>query len=167
MELATGISASLCAVVLMVAGFLKIRDRSTFASQIAAYDVVPTRVSYHLGHVLPFAEILAALLVLFASRVGGPIAALLFTGFAVAMGKNVLRGRTELICGCFGPRGKQSVSGMHVVMNFGLAGAAVFAAFRTGPPSLTSLRTGISIFALAYLWTVYRELHSANQRLRA
>jgi hypothetical protein len=166
-DLATGAAASICAVVLLIAGLLKVRDRSTFASQIAAYQVVPSVAALFLGHFLPWAEILGALLILFAPWLGGLVCAALFLGFAVAVGTNVLRGRTELICGCFGPRGRQRISRTHVLMNLCLAAAAaLFAMSRAGPPSLAALRTGISAVLLASLWSVARDLRRANRQLQ-
>jgi hypothetical protein len=124
--LGAGVAAS--ALVLLVAGLSKVRDRQTFGHQIAAYQILPERASMVLGQFLPVAEMMAGIALLVVPRVGGAAAALLFTVFTLAVAINVMRGRTELVCACFGSRGRQTISVWHVVADAVLAvvGVTVF-----------------------------------------
>jgi Methylamine utilisation protein MauE len=165
--MASGAGASIAAVILLFAGALKVRHRPEFASQITAYEIVPAAVAVALGSVLPFLEILAGVLVLFLPRAGGPLSAALFLSFAAAVEINLLRGRTELRCGCFGPSGQRPIRGGHVAMNLALAAAAAVAGLGDGPPSLAAARMGLSMLLLAMLLLVGRELRGAKQESEA
>lgn len=94
------------ASVLMAAGLSKVRDRRTFGSQIAAYQLTSESASAVLGQVLPLVEFLLGIAVLTVPRVGDALAAALFAMFASAVGINLARGRKELVCGCFGSYGR-------------------------------------------------------------
>lgn len=150
-EVASGAAAVACSLVLLTAGVLKVRHPSTFTSQIISYQIVPRRVAALLGHTLPGLEMLAGLLILLAPRIGGPLCALLFLSFAGAVGINVLRGRTELTCGCFGPSGRQPIRASHVVVNLLLAGSAGLATLQTGRPTLVAMQLGLAALLLFLL----------------
>src|SRR2546426_11169679 len=145
-----GASAS-CGLVLIGAGGLKVRDRRTFGSQIVAYDLLPRSAAHLLGEILPFAEILAGLLLLILPGLGGVLSAILFLAFAAAIGANHARGRRELVCGCFGPAGRQTITPAHVVVNLVMAALAVGASVRTTRPTADELLTGGTLFLAALL----------------
>jgi Methylamine utilisation protein MauE len=152
--LASGVVAS--ALVLLIAGGAKVRDRHTFGSQIASYDVVPAFASRVLGQVLPFAEVAAAIALLVVPHIAGVAAALLFATFAAAVGVNLLRGRTELVCGCFGARGRHTISLWHVAGNGVLGAVGVAASLAAVHQSLASVVLGVSVLLIAaVVWTVH------------
>jgi hypothetical protein len=163
MGLVSGAAATIASLVLIVAGVMKVRDASSFASQIAAYQIVPRTVATGMGRTLPFLEIAAGLLLLLRPRLGGPLCSLLFLSFAVAVQINLLRGRTELVCGCFGASGRQPIRPSHVAMNLMLIAASLVAAISKGPPSLISARIGISFLALVLLLRAWRALHRIDR----
>jgi Methylamine utilisation protein MauE len=163
MESLAGAAATICSVVLLFAGALKIPHREAFASQIATYQVVPVRAATPLGHILPFVEILASILILSVPRVGGPLCAVLFLSFALAVAINLIRGRTELVCGCFGRAGRQPIRRSHVVMNVVLACGAVLSIVRDGLPSFAAVRFGLSAILLALLFKAGNDLRAIGR----
>jgi len=93
--------------VLIVAGLLKLRDPTAFATEIANYQLLPAGAAW-LAAVLPAVEVVVGASVLAlpqAWRRGGAGAALaLFVLFTGAVGSAYLR-RINIDCGCFGTGG--------------------------------------------------------------
>lgn len=108
---------ALCAFVLIGAGATKLLDLRSFSYQVRAYDLLPPRASRFVGYSLPPAEVLTGVLLVLAPALGAVPAAFLFGLFSAAIATNLVRGRRELVCGCFGPRGRRAISPMHVVVN--------------------------------------------------
>jgi Methylamine utilisation protein MauE len=108
-------------------------------------------------------EVLASILILSVPRVGGPLCAVLFLSFALAVAINLIRGRTELVCGCFGRAGRQPIRPSHVVMNVALAGGAVLSIVRSGLPSFAAARFGLSAILLALLFKAGNDLRTIGR----
>lgn len=102
-----------------------------FEAQLDAYEVVPAPLVRIAARLLPIAELAVAILLLLpATRsVAAIAAAALLVIYALAMGVNLLRGRTDIDCGC--GAGPQPISGWLVARNFVLAGAALLVAAPT------------------------------------
>jgi hypothetical protein len=137
------------AVMLFVGGASKVFDREEFASQIRTYAVVPDWTATVLGETLPFAEVVVAGLVLADPRLGGLLVAALFGAFAGGMSVNLARGRRELVCGCFGPRGRRTISWPHAVTNLIFAGAGVDAGLGQVALTLPIAIVGICVLLTA------------------
>ncbi|WP_086639352.1 MauE/DoxX family redox-associated membrane protein [Acetobacter okinawensis] len=98
--------AALCAggigALFLVAGVAKLRAHDAFLGTLASYRLLPEWLYESAAWALAITETGLALL-LFSGRgafVGSVAAAALLVVFACAMGVNVLRGRTDLSCGC-------------------------------------------------------------------
>lgn len=161
--LAAGLVAS--ALVLLVAGLAKVRDRRTFGHQIAAYDIVPAAASVVLGQILPFIEVAAAAALVFVPRLGGPAAALLFATFALAVGINLARGRSELVCACFGAGGRHRISIWHVAGNTLFAGVVVLAAVTAVHRTLASVVLGVTLLLIVAVVRAVDQARPAAYRL--
>jgi hypothetical protein len=149
-----GITGSICASVLLIAGLMKINSLALFGKQVAAYQIAPERISELVGYILPPAEIVLGIAMLFIPQLSAA-AMLLFAAFAVAIGVNLLRGRTELRCGCFGVTGKQTISVAHFAANIGLLLLAALTFIEQHRPTFLALQIGISaalVFLLASAW---------------
>lgn len=98
---------------------------SHFAAQLDAYRLLPTPVLRPAAKALPWLEIATALLLIVpATRaVAAGTAAALLLAYALGMLINLLRGRTDIDCGCGGPA--QPLSYGLVLRNLLLAGGAV------------------------------------------
>lgn len=113
------------------------------------------RVSEILGRTLPAAEVLAAGALVVFPAVGGVAAAFLFLMFAFAVGMNLRRGRTELVCGCFGAGGRHVISWWHVGSNAVLATMATGAAVVGARPKTPAVVLGITLLLTAMVaWSV-------------
>lgn len=102
MSTTAGIADSICAIILFLAGCMKLGNLRAFGQQIIAYQVVPSHLARLAGYALPPLEVTLAALIIFIPRLA-VASAVLFISFALAISVNIQRGRTELHCGCFGP----------------------------------------------------------------
>jgi uncharacterized membrane protein YphA (DoxX/SURF4 family) len=114
------------ALLLGAAAIHKLRDLARFRATLAEYDVLPRGLVDGAAPILAILEAtLAALLV---AGVAVPAAAsavtALMLAYAAAIHTNVLRGRTDLDCGCMGPAARVPVSAALVLRNLALGAAA-------------------------------------------
>ncbi len=117
--------------VLAVAGIAKLCDRAMFVRAVHSFRILPPRLSQQLGLVIPYVEVGTGLLLLIGleSRLAAVLAIVLFTGFAVAIGVNVLRG-VDLDCHCFGTLHREKIGLLGIVRSVTFAvGAADVALF--------------------------------------
>jgi methylamine utilization protein MauE len=156
-QMIVGIVAAISATVLVIAGLLKIGSLSSFGKQIASYEIMPAGLATVSGYLIPPIEIGIGISLLFLPVIAAG-AACLFMSFALAVGVNLLRGRSELRCGCFGPTGKHTISLTHVVGNVGLSLLAVWVAVDNGRPSFLAFQIGTSLVVLAVLAQAWRAM---------
>ncbi len=162
--------AGAVALVLAVGAWAKIADLEAFAFAVERYRLLPSTGARLVGLALPFVEAGAAvLLVAPATRVPGAMLAsaliALVTGAVVV---NLLRGRTDIDCGCGGPGQRQTLSWRLPARNAALLAACALAAAPLAPRALVWLDAFTATFAAAALWFVYAaadELLSDPQRL--
>jgi uncharacterized membrane protein YphA (DoxX/SURF4 family) len=123
------ICAVFAGVVLLVAGVGKIATVKEFRKLLVAFGLLPRSLVPLFAWLLPPAEVLVGIALLTDAFQPIPAfaAALLFSGFAGAIAINLLRGRRELACGCFGTASKQ-ISFHLVARNLALAGLAICSA---------------------------------------
>lgn len=107
------------ALLFAISSAHKLRATDDFAEIIAAYRVLPSGLAHPLSTLLPILEIsiAAGLLIPEAYQLAALAGALLLSVYAAAIGINLLRGRTELNCGCLGPGGHKAISGGLVARN--------------------------------------------------
>jgi Methylamine utilisation protein MauE len=102
LPMAAALVAGGVGVLVLAAGVAKLRDHDSFLATLAAYRLLPDALLDLAGWALGAVEtgLGAMLLGGVAVRWAGRGAALLFVLFALAMAVNVMRGRTDLSCGC-------------------------------------------------------------------
>ena len=127
------------------AAWHKWQQLADFQRALAAYRLLPTGNIQAAAYAVIAIEALIALLVWF-TPVGAWAAALLFAAYAVAMGINLARGRTDMDCGCGGAPIR--ISGHLLVRNAVLVALSVAAAISM---PLTIGFAGAIIVALAAL----------------
>ena len=114
----------LLAVIFGAAALSKLKDVAVFRGVVEQYDLLPHALVTPFAYALPVVELAAALgLVLPATR--APAAALLILlllAFAAAMAINLMRGRSDIDCGCFIGVQRQRISWTLVLRNLVLAG---------------------------------------------
>ncbi len=116
----THLVAAALAMLLLVGAWQKLRDQVAFRTALEAYDIVPaTSMSGVFAWALPVGEIVAGVaLVIDRTRGAGVmLGALLLTVVTAAVVINLVRGRTDLGCGCGGIEDEQSLSWALVARN--------------------------------------------------
>ncbi|MGG6429033.1 MauE/DoxX family redox-associated membrane protein [Acetobacter ghanensis] len=126
-QLAAALSAGCIGTMFLVAGVAKLRDHDTFLGTLASYRLLPDWSYESAAWALAIAETGVALLLFsgFGALVGGLAAATLLVVFALAMGVNVLRGRTDLSCGCTPGVVSEKLSWAVVLRTVACAGVAL------------------------------------------
>ncbi len=111
----------------VVAAASKLANRDAFRGILHNYRLLPEGVERPVAEMLPILELLLAFgLLLPPARPWAAIAsALLLLLFAAAMGVNILRGRTEIDCGCFIGVVRQRIGWSLVLRNLLLAVAVL------------------------------------------
>ncbi len=94
----------LLAAVFLAAAASKLRHRRRFVAIVLAYQILPRWLARLFARALPWLELALGLCLLLnlAARAAALAGAALFSSFLVAIGVNMLRGRQDLNCGCFG-----------------------------------------------------------------
>lgn len=107
------------AIVFLVAAWQKLRDLETFEAALANYALLPDGLLAPVARVLPLLELGAGLTLVIAP--GHAAGALLVLGLlalvTTAVAINLLRGRTDVGCGCGGIEDEQRLSWALVARN--------------------------------------------------
>lgn len=96
-------SRLIIALLLVVAGFAKIKDPKLTAETIQNFGIVPKKISYGLGVFLSITEIIAGLGILIPGTIvfASVISTTLFFTFTFALIYAITTGKS-IVCGCFG-----------------------------------------------------------------
>ncbi len=157
------------ALLLVAAALHKLRDLAAFRAALAGYRLLPERALGAAAAAFALAELGAAGALVLGER-GGEAAACLFALYSCAIGVNLLRGRREIDCGCFGPALRQPLSGALVARNAPLIALAGVCALPVRARALVPL-DAFTIAALivfgALVWGGVNGLLANAPRLRA
>jgi hypothetical protein len=94
----------------------KLCNLPSFRYTLARYELVPEKFVGALSVIVVSAETYIALRMLLSSRIQYAAAAVL-TAYSFAIALNVVRGRTDLDCGCMGPAARTPLSWWLVARN--------------------------------------------------
>lgn len=150
--------------ILLAGAWDKWQDREIFAGIVEAYGLLPVPMTAVFAFGVMLAEgLIGAALFLPLWWPAAQIAAILLL-FIVTLGVviNLLRGRTELSCGCGGASGDQTLSWWLVMRNFLFVGLLVLAMLPNAPRALSVLDFGTIILGSMLLFGLYT---AANQLL--
>ncbi len=146
-----------CALALLFAcaGAHKLKDRLRFQAQLAEYRLLPGSLVAFVATLLGALEILlsVALIVPVSREVAGIVAASLLIGYALAIGINLLRGRSYIDCGCGDT--PQMLSGWLLVRNALLACGAVTMTLHSSAATFAWSDLAVALPAFAVLCGVY------------
>ncbi|MGW4641172.1 MauE/DoxX family redox-associated membrane protein [Sphaerisporangium sp. NPDC004334] len=103
----TTLARLVVAVVLIVAGWLKIGTPALSIQAVQAYELLPAQVATAVGYGLPIVEIVVGVLLVagLLTRAAGVVSALLMLAFVIGIASAWARG-LRIDCGCFGGGGK-------------------------------------------------------------
>ncbi|MFO1048440.1 MAG: MauE/DoxX family redox-associated membrane protein [Geminicoccaceae bacterium] len=157
-------AALVLAAVFGAAGPPKLAARDAFAGVLANYRLLPDRLVAPVALLLPCLEIaVAAGLLIPATR---PLAALgaglLLLLFAAAMAVNLLRGRSDIDCGCAIGRLRERIGWPLVARNLVLATVALLLVVGTPASRALGWLDGVSVIATVAAALL---LHAAAGRL--
>ena len=110
----------------LVAAVPKLQHPKGFVLAVLEYRVLPPRLGWFYGRVVPPLEFLLALLLLSGTAVRPAAAAMvvLLLSFIAAVGVNLARGR-HLDCHCFGKTNRRSIGWKLLLQDAALLGAAM------------------------------------------
>jgi hypothetical protein len=121
------ISSIIISVLLLVASASKMLTFRWFVNTLAKYKLVPARIVGLSAIAVILGELSIGLLIL--SAWAQPWAAYgavaLFSFFSAALLTNLVRGRVDINCGCFGLWNKDKVGWQLVLRNMGFSGLAL------------------------------------------
>lgn len=171
--------AATLAVVLLVGGWQKLRDRALFQATLDNYQLLPESLLPVAAVLLPLWEIAAGALLLPGPTrgVGALLAAALLLAVTAAVAINLLRGRRNFDCGCggfsgssAGDVGEQQLSWGLVVRNAILIAAVVLCAGEEAARPLVwidYLSVAGATLALLGLYLSANQLMANHPRLQA
>ena len=137
-------------ILLIVASIEKLRLQGAFRDALAGYRIVPTPALGVAAIGIPLLEFAlgAGLLAGVSAAIIAAIALLL--GYAMAMGVNLVRGRSHIDCGCSLVRGRP-LSARLIVRNVVLAAMAALALTPAEPLSALVLANAVLAGILLYV----------------
>lgn len=124
--------SAVLSVIFLTGAWQKLRDPALFQANVENYRLLPDGLTWPAAILLPLWELAAGVLVLFDSvqAAGAMLAIGLLSVVTAAVIVNLLRGRTEIDCGCGslgGHVGDQTLSWSLAIRNTLLAVAALLA----------------------------------------
>lgn len=125
------------ALLFFMAARHKQSDYRRFQAQLSAYELLPVSLLGPVARALPWLEmaLVFGLLVPVSRPLAAMAAACLLVIYALAMAVNLMRGRSEIDCGCGGS--PQALSGWLLLRNGVLATGAILLVLPTSPRTLS------------------------------
>jgi len=145
------------AVLFAAAAVHKLRDVDGFRRALEGYELLPPLWAVPAGGILVAVE-LGIAVGLWMPRVqaaAGIAAAGLLLLYAAAIAVNLLRGRRDIECGCFGPARRRPISAALVVRNIILAGAALASGLPAEPRPLRwmdAITVAAAVLTIVFLY---------------
>ena len=152
LRLLAHLAAATTGLLLIGGGIGKLTSIGQLRSTLSAYEILPSAFVPTLAYALPIAELLVGTSVLLDvfNPAANLFAALLFLAFAAGGSTNLLRGRREIPCGCFGARSQQ-ISWFLVTRHLVLVALVLFG---TGRALLMSGSAALCICAVLLHWVL-------------
>lgn len=167
------VGGTLVGLILLVAGLRKLQEGTEgFRQVVRAHRILPDGLVPWVAPIIPWLEIAAGLgmLVSRTRSFAASLSVVLLTGFSVSLAINLLRGRRDIPCGCFGTgmQSKDELSWILVVRNLVLAGLAaglIASGSSRAEAPLPSLLLATTLLAFPYLLRGVLQLHRQNRSL--
>jgi len=168
---------TLVAFLLLASGVVKFFELESFVGTVRAFALLPTRIVPSVARTIPVAESLTGTFLLLAVvvpysgfRWAGIGAISLFGVFNGAVATNLMRGRRDISCGCFGAN-ESRISWFLVIRNCALMAVSCLAFQSASPSSQTvvfgermgPLFVGLSMLLMWQLAVVIVRLNAQDQ----
>jgi uncharacterized membrane protein YphA (DoxX/SURF4 family) len=150
---------TLIAIMFVMSGSAKLTNLRSFVATAVTFELLPHSAARLFGYLLPFVEIalgLFLLLNIYRTVLLGFAVVVLLT-FSLGIALNLIRGRTDISCGCFGSLRESRLTWFMVIRNILMIGIAWFGSATStgsvplGERALVTL-TVASLFASYYLY---------------
>jgi hypothetical protein len=158
-----GATAILLLVAVLGGGsWHKLLDRIAFRETLRDYQILPEAAVGPVATIVPLVEFLACILLVVPGTraTGASIAALLLAGYALAIGLNLARGRTDIDCGCSWGGGTQPISAWLIGRNALLIAIAGVAANTWSARTLGIIDGLVILAAASFALLIY---HAADR----
>ncbi len=151
------LTALALAAIFGASAAMKFADVAMFESSLTNYRLVPRALEPLVAYLIPLAEGACAAGLLFVpTRASAALALIiLLASFTAAIAINLLRGRTNIDCGCFGPMLRQPLSAWLLMRNLALMALAAGLMLPAGARSLVPLDYATVAFGAATLIALY------------
>jgi uncharacterized membrane protein YphA (DoxX/SURF4 family) len=118
----------LLSIIFFMSSISKIQQPQQFIETISLYDLLPKTWSKSIAFTIIYLELVLALLFLIGwqSRFVAEVCLFLLIVFSCAVGINVIRGRTQIGCGCLGPNHSAKINLKLIGRNLILMIAALY-----------------------------------------
>lgn len=172
---ATSTLSAVLSVIFLTGAWQKLRDLPLFQANVENYRLLPDNLAWPAAFLLPLWELAAGVLVLFdpVRTAGAALAIGLLSVVTAAVVINLLRGRTEIDCGCGslgGHVGDQTLSWGLAIRNLVLVVAALLALREDAARNLVwidYLSVAGGTLGLLGLYVTANQLMANNPRLLA
>ena len=159
------------ALLLAAAALHKLRDRAGFRETLRDYRLLPEPAVAPVALAVPAVESALALALLgpATARIAALATLALLATYSAAIAINLARGHTHIDCGCFGPAGRQTLSGWLLVRNAVVLAGAAAAALPSGLRPLVWLDAftlAAAVLGLVLLWLAAGQLAAEWPELR-
>lgn len=140
----------------------KFVDLDLFEGAVANYRLVPGWLEKPVAWTVPLCELASAAGLLFAATraAAAAILVILLCVFSGAIAVNLMRGRRDIDCGCFGPALRQELGGSLIARNLVLIAAVVLLELPAAPRALepvdfVTIACGATAVVMLYLSANY------------
>ncbi len=146
------------ALIFIASGGMKLFRSGEFVGVVRDFRVIPDLLVKPVAYLLPYLELCVGLFLLLDvyRNVFLTVAVILLSAFTFAIAINLVRGRVNISCGCFGSR-KTELTWLLVARNLSLTGIAMFGSIDSG--HLTNLAPAerfAVILSIGALITLYQ-----------
>jgi uncharacterized membrane protein YphA (DoxX/SURF4 family) len=151
------IAAYALAIIFAASAWAKIADIGSFEAAVKDYGLLPAALVKVFARALPIFEVAGAIGLLMARTrlAAAAVLLLLLASFTIAIAANLVRGRKDIDCGCFGPALRQKLSGWLLFRNATLCGAGLTALLPAGERNPTGLDWSTVAFAVVAFVLIY------------
>ena len=117
-------------IVFLFSATGKIRNPNYFVRAVSNYHILPKLLVKPFALCLPWVEVLLGVLLLFGyqTRIAAVISGGLFLVFFLALEINLVRGHTNIDCGCFGAGHRDRISNQLLLRDLFLMALSIFVA---------------------------------------
>ncbi len=135
------LAAVAASLIFTASAIMKLRNLDLFESAVINYRILPRLLAWPFARFIPLAELGGALALLWPAwrAAGAGVILLLLLVFTLGIAVNLMRGRYDVDCGCFGPALRQTLSWWLVMRNGALAALAAMLLLRPEGRALTML----------------------------